>query len=166
MVVCERVEKDLIERNNVMQIVCEQPLKNGKPFRINSLRGTPTDKTGMSFLYLSADYNIDQWLKTIGRMIEKSVDKGHHTKLFTVFHTGVFSGSKWNCCHKTSIHDEGCKEASLSIAKQLSVSANKLNMMGSSTLSLEHVPEPESPEEEPERHVFDEDDVWGEDSIF
>ena len=166
IVVCERVEKDLVDRNNVMQIVYEPGVKNGKSFRINSLRGTPTDKSGLSFLYLSADYNINQWLETIGRMVEKSVDKGLHTRLYTVFHRGVYLGSKWNCCHKNNIQDEGCKGATLSVAKRLSMSVNKLNTLGSSSLDLQIVPETEPVEEEPERHMFDEDDVWGEGSIF
>jgi hypothetical protein len=166
VVICERVEPDLIERKNVIQLVTEQKLSNGKSFRINSLRGTPTDKTGLSFLYLSADYNIDQWLNSIGKMVEKSVDKGQHTKLYTLFHRGVYSGSRWNCCHKTSVQDEGCKGATLNVAKQLSMSAEMLNKMGSSSLNLENVPEVEAVEKEPERHMLDEDDVWGEGSIF
>ncbi|KAL5248102.1 hypothetical protein ACHWQZ_G017320 [Mnemiopsis leidyi] len=166
IVVCERVEKDLVDRNNVMQVVFEQGIKNGKPFRINSLRGTSTDKSVLSFLYLSADYNINQWLETIGRMVEKSVDKGQHTRLYTVFHRGVYLGSKWNCCHKNNIKDEGCKGATLSVAKRLSMSVNKLNTLGSSSLDLQIPPEMDVVEEEPERHMFDEEDVWGEGSIF
>ena len=166
IVVCERVEKDLIERDNVMQIVSEQTVKNGKSLRINSLRGTTSDKTRPTFLYLSADYNIDQWVNTISRMVERSVDNRQHTKLYTVYHRGVYSGGRWNCCHKTSVQDEGCKGATLSVAKQLSLSTNNLNKLGSSSLTLENVPPMEVVEEEPEKHMFDEDDPWGDDSIF
>lgn len=111
----------------------------------------------VSYLYLHSSDKTEllTWRRQLTACITLSVQTGAHKALFPHYHRGVYTRNKWNCCGKGGVSDGGCKDVTLDTARQFTAHSEGEGAGGGV-----------SSESSPERHMFDEDDVWGDDNIF